>query len=71
VLNVKTRSFEALTAVLFHVEVFWVVTPCRFVVGYRRFGGPCCLQCEVKTGLIFVTEMGCLFCEVRTKLLNV
>jgi len=29
---------------MFHVEVFWVVTPYRVVVGYQRFGGPCCLH---------------------------
>jgi hypothetical protein len=23
--------------------VFWVVTPCSVMVGYRRFGGSCCL----------------------------
>jgi hypothetical protein len=23
---------------------FWVVTPCIDVVGYQRFGGPCCLH---------------------------
>jgi hypothetical protein len=27
-----------------HVEVFWVVTPCCVAIGYRRFGGPCCLH---------------------------
>jgi len=26
------------------VEVFWVVTPCSVVVGYQRFGEPCCLH---------------------------
>jgi len=25
------------------VPVFWVVTPCRDVVGYQHFRGPCCL----------------------------
>jgi len=35
-------SFEAFTAVMFQVEVFWVVTPCNVVVGYQRFRGPCC-----------------------------
>jgi hypothetical protein len=33
--------FEAFTAVIFQLEVFWVVTPCSVVVGYQRFGGPC------------------------------
>jgi len=28
--------------VLMQDEVFWVVTPCSVVVGYQRFGGPCC-----------------------------
>jgi hypothetical protein len=25
---------------------FWVVTPCSDVLGYRRFGGPCCLRLQ-------------------------
>jgi hypothetical protein len=29
-----------------HVEVFWIVTPCGIVVGYQRFGGPCCLHLQ-------------------------
>jgi len=37
-------SFEAFAAVMFHVEVFWIVTPCSIVVGYQRFRGPCCLH---------------------------
>jgi len=28
----------------FEVDVFWAVTPCRVVVGYQRFTGPCCLH---------------------------
>jgi hypothetical protein len=36
-------SFKAFMAVI-QVEVFWVVTPCSVVVGYQRFGGPCCLH---------------------------
>jgi len=24
------------------IRVFWIVTPCNDVVGYQRFGGPCC-----------------------------
>jgi hypothetical protein len=31
-------------AVMFQVELFWVVTPCSVAVGYQRFGSPCCLQ---------------------------
>jgi hypothetical protein len=30
--------------VVFQVEVYWVMRPCSFVVGYRRFGNPCCLR---------------------------
>jgi len=26
------------------VAVFWVMTPCNVALGYRRFGGPCCLH---------------------------
>jgi len=33
-------------AVMFQVEVFWAVTPCSIVVGYQRFGGPCCLHLQ-------------------------
>jgi len=29
-------NFEAFTAVIFQVEVFWVVTPCSAVVGYQH-----------------------------------
>jgi hypothetical protein len=45
-LNLQEASFKALTAVMFQVEIFWVVTPCSAVVGYRRFGGPCYLHLE-------------------------
>jgi hypothetical protein len=37
-------SFEDLTAVMFQVEVFCVVTSFSVVVGYRRFGGACLLH---------------------------
>jgi hypothetical protein len=30
------------------VEVFWVVTPCRVVVGYCCFRGPHCLYLQVE-----------------------
>jgi hypothetical protein len=29
---------------LIQVEIFWVVVRCSVVVGYQRFGGPCCLH---------------------------
>jgi hypothetical protein len=30
----------------FKVVVFWVVTPCRDMVGHQSFGGPCCLHIQ-------------------------
>jgi hypothetical protein len=39
-------SFEVFTAVMFQVDVFWVMTLCSVVVGYQRFGGPCCLHLQ-------------------------
>jgi hypothetical protein len=30
------------------IEVFWVVTPCIVVVGYKCFGGPFCLHLHSK-----------------------
>jgi len=32
------------------VEVIWVVTPCSDMVGYERFGGPCCLHLQGEDG---------------------
>jgi len=39
------RGFEAFTAVMFQVEVFWVVTQCS-VVKQERFRGACCLHLQ-------------------------
>jgi hypothetical protein len=33
-------------AMMIQVVVFWVMTPCSDVVGYQRFGGPCCLHLQ-------------------------
>jgi hypothetical protein len=41
-------SFEDFTAMMFHGEVFCVMTPCSVVVGYQRFRGPCCLHLQVE-----------------------
>jgi hypothetical protein len=47
-----TSSYHFLSPRFKHAlaTLFWVVTPCSDVVGYLRFGGPCCLhlQGEVK-----------------------
>jgi hypothetical protein len=39
-------SFKSFTAVMFQVDVFWVVTPSSVVVGYLCFGGLCCLHLQ-------------------------
>jgi hypothetical protein len=39
-------TFEVFTTVKIRIEVFWVVTLCSVVVGYQRFGGPCCLHLQ-------------------------
>jgi len=41
----RLAGFEALTVVMFQVEIFWVVTPCS-VVGYLCFRGSCCLHLQ-------------------------
>jgi hypothetical protein len=35
---------------VFQIEVFWLVTPCSVVVGYRRFGSPYCLHLQGEIG---------------------
>jgi hypothetical protein len=42
----SAAMFEVFTAVKIQIEVFWVVTPCSVVLGYRRFGGPYCLHLQ-------------------------
>jgi hypothetical protein len=37
---------EVFMAVKIRVGVFWVVMPHRVLVGYQRFGGPCCLHIQ-------------------------
>jgi hypothetical protein len=45
-----TKHFEISylkTGKHFHgVDLFWVVMTCSVVVGYQRFGGPCCHHYE-------------------------
>jgi hypothetical protein len=45
---VETSNTTTTTTTIFFffllVEVFWVVTPCRVVVWYQSFRGPCCLH---------------------------
>jgi hypothetical protein len=39
-------SFDVFAAVIFEVEVFWVVMQCRVAVGYQRFRVPCRLHLQ-------------------------
>jgi len=49
--NTATASFEAFRALIFRVELFWVVSPCSVVLGYQHFTGSCCLHLQGKVGL--------------------
>jgi len=40
----QEERFEVFTVVKIQVAVFRDVTPCSEVVGYRHFGGLCCLK---------------------------
>jgi hypothetical protein len=41
---IQIKDNEVFTAVKIEVEVFWIVPPCNDMVGYKRFGRPCCLH---------------------------
>jgi hypothetical protein len=58
----KIATFQVFTAVKIQVEVCWVLMPYSDVVGYKRFGGPCCLHLQGKSGyryLVWNTEHPC------------
>jgi len=42
--------YEVITEVKIQVKVFWVVSLCSVVVGYKCFGGPCCLNIQGEDG---------------------
>jgi hypothetical protein len=45
---------------MIHVEGCWVMTPCRDVVGYQRFGAPCFLSLQAAvndTGTGYIAAM--------------
>jgi len=44
--NNDDARFEVFTAVEMELMVCWFVAPCSVVVGYQRFGGPCCLRLQ-------------------------
>jgi hypothetical protein len=50
-----------------HVEVFWVVTLCSAVEGYKHVQGPCCLhlQGEVDLYVGAGNRRGIDMCELR------
>jgi len=52
-------SFEFFTPVKIQVEIFMVVTPCSFVVGYQRFRGSWCLHPENEENM-YVWNVGIL-----------
>jgi len=39
-------AFEVFMAVKIKFVVFWFIAPCRVVVGYQPFGGPCCFHLQ-------------------------
>jgi len=47
VIKRHSARFLVFKAMKTEVVVYWLMTPCRVVVGYQPFGGPCChhLQC--------------------------
>jgi hypothetical protein len=49
-LNFENSTFRVFTAMKIPYVVFLFATPCSIVIGYERFGGPCCLhlQGEIK-----------------------
>jgi hypothetical protein len=40
---ITVAKFEVFTTVKIQIAIFLVVTPCSVAVGYRRFGGVCCI----------------------------
>jgi hypothetical protein len=54
-------DFEAFTAMMFQDRVFWVVTFCSVVVGYQRFGGPCCFHLQGEEIDVNLNDRFCLY----------
>jgi hypothetical protein len=53
------------------VELLWIVTPRSDVVGYQRFGGPCCLhlhleELDLKALIISDSKHGRIVGKVRS-----
>jgi len=49
VINVGNMMYWEWSILGLQIEVFWVVMPCN-VVGYQRFGNPCCLRLHPEEG---------------------
>jgi hypothetical protein len=39
---------EVFTAIKTQIVVFWILTPCSDLIGYRRFGGLCYLHLQTE-----------------------
>jgi hypothetical protein len=50
------RVLRLFMAMMFQVELFWVVTPCSVVIGYQRFRGPCFLHLQGEVSYHNTTE---------------
>jgi hypothetical protein len=48
------------------VKVFWGMMPCNAAVGYRRFGGPCCLKMELaRSSETSVSYCNTILCHIQ------
>jgi len=50
VLEIKGVLKDIFTAIKIHVVFSWVVTPCRDVTGWQRFGGSCYFSLQGEDG---------------------
>jgi hypothetical protein len=54
---------EVFTAMKIQVVLFCVVTSCTDVVGYQRFGGPCCFHLQVDVTMQMETACSSSSCD--------
>jgi hypothetical protein len=53
-------SSQIFTQGLFQTAIFWVLIPCNFEDGYRRFGGTCDLS-RIRTVFTLVSDFHLIF----------